>query len=81
MRAMCFRGVGQVVLAADDVADLHLLVIDDDHEVVQRHAIGPDDDEVPEQALSKTTSPRMRSSKRIVSGGTRKRTAGRRPWA
>ena len=47
----------------------------------QRHAIGPDDDEVLGRALSKTTSPRMRSSKRIVSGGTRKRTAGRRPWA
>ena len=42
-------GVGQVVLAADDVADLHRGVIDDDREVVERGAIRPDDDEVATQ--------------------------------
>ena len=43
--------VRDVVLAADDVADLHLLVVDHDHEVVQRRAIGAHDDEVAEQAV------------------------------
>ena len=38
--------VRQVVLAADDVADLHRGVVDDDREVVERRAVGADDDEV-----------------------------------
>ena len=40
------RGVGDVVLAADDVADLHVRVVDHDREVVERRTVGPDDDEV-----------------------------------
>ncbi len=43
--------VGQVVLAAEDVADLHRLVVNDDHEVVERHAIGPNDHEVAQQRV------------------------------
>ena len=50
IRAMCF-GVFEVVLAADDVADLHLLVVDHHHEVVERRAIRAHDDEVAEQAV------------------------------
>ena len=38
--------VGEVVLTADDVADLHGRVVDDDGEVVQRRAVRPDDDEI-----------------------------------
>ena len=38
--------VRQVVLAPDDVADLHRGVVDDDREVVQRRAVAADDDEV-----------------------------------
>ena len=38
--------VREVVLAADDVADLHRRVVDDHREVVERRAVGADDDEV-----------------------------------
>ena len=38
--------VREVVLAADHVGDLHRRVVDDDREVVQRGAVGADDDEV-----------------------------------
>ena len=31
--------------------DLHLLVVDDDHEVVERHPVVADDDEVAEQRV------------------------------
>ena len=40
------RRVGQVVLAADDVADLHRGVVHDHREVVERRAVAADDDEV-----------------------------------
>ena len=38
--------VRQVLLGADDVGDLHLGVVDDAGEVVERRAVGPDDHEV-----------------------------------
>ncbi len=38
--------VGQVVIAADDVGDTHVVVIDDHGEHVGRRAIGAEDDEV-----------------------------------
>ena len=38
--------VRQVVLAADDVADLHVRVVDADREVVERRAVRADDDQV-----------------------------------
>ena len=40
------RRVREVVLAADDVADLHRRVVDDDREVVERRAVAADDHEV-----------------------------------
>ncbi len=40
------RGVREVVLAADHLGDPHLGVVDDDREVVERGAVGADDDEV-----------------------------------
>ena len=40
------RGVREVVLAADDVGDLHRGVVDHDREVVERRPVGTDDDEV-----------------------------------
>ena len=40
------RRVREVVLAADDVADLHRGVVDHDREVVERRAVAADDDEV-----------------------------------
>ena len=45
------RGVAQVILSADDVGDLHRLVVDHDHEVIERHAVGSHDHEVPEQLV------------------------------
>ena len=38
--------VREVVLAADDVGDLHRGVVDDDREVIERRPVGADDDEV-----------------------------------
>ena len=43
------RRVREVVLAADDVGDLHRRVVDDDREVIQRAAVAADDDEVAAQ--------------------------------
>ena len=45
------RRVRQVILAADDVGDLHRLVVDHDHEVVERHPVAADDHEVAEQRV------------------------------
>ena len=42
------RGVGQVVVAADDVGDLHHGVVDDGREVVRGRAVGAEDDKVVE---------------------------------
>ena len=44
------RGVGQVVVAADDVGDAHHGVVDDGREVVGGCAVGAEDDEVVELA-------------------------------
>ncbi len=43
---MCLGVLREVVLAADDVADPHRRVVDDDREVVERRPVGADDDEV-----------------------------------
>ena len=40
--------VGQVVVAADDVGDAHVVVVDDDREHVGRRAVGAQEDEVVE---------------------------------
>ena len=40
------RGVRDVVVAADDVGDAHVDVVDDDRQVVGRVAVGPQHDEV-----------------------------------
>ncbi len=45
------RGVGEVVLAAHDVRDPHVGVVDGDREVVERRAIGAGDHEVVEQPV------------------------------
>ena len=42
------RGVGQVVVAADDVGDLHHGVVDDGREVVRGRAVRAEDDKVVE---------------------------------
>ena len=42
------RGVGQVVVAANDMGDLHHGVVDDGSEVVRGRAIGAEDDKVVE---------------------------------
>ena len=41
--------VGEVVLTADDVGDIHGHVIDHDHEVIQRRAVRASDDEIAAQ--------------------------------
>jgi hypothetical protein len=43
------RRVREMVLAPDHVADAHRRIVDDDREVVERRAVGPDDDEVAAQ--------------------------------
>ena len=43
--------VRQVLLGADDVRDLHLMIVDDDGEVVRRQPVGADQDEVAERLL------------------------------
>ena len=42
------RGVVDVIVAADDVGDVHVHVVDDDREVVGRRAVGALDDEIVE---------------------------------
>ena len=42
------RGVGQVVVAADDMGDLHHGVVDDGREVVRGRVIGAEDHKVVE---------------------------------
>ena len=42
------RAVGEVVVAADDVRDVHVVVVDDDGEHVGRRAVGAQKDEVVE---------------------------------
>ena len=44
------RRVVDVVVAADDVRDAHVEVVDDDAEVVGRHAVGAQDHEIVELA-------------------------------
>ena len=42
------RGIGQVIDAADDMRHLHVVIVDDDGEIVGRVAVGAQDDEVVE---------------------------------
>ena len=59
--------VRDVVLAADDVGDLHRGVVDDDREVVERRAVGADDDEVAAEVGRRRSRPgrgRCRRSRR-----------------
>ena len=42
------RGIGQMVVAANDVGDLHHGVVDDGRKVIRRRAIGAEDDKVVE---------------------------------
>ena len=41
-----FRGVGNVVFAADDMADFHFRIVDDDGEMVQKLTVGFSNHEV-----------------------------------
>ena len=41
-------GVGQVIVATNDVGDTHIVVVDDDRQIVGRRPVAPDDDEVVE---------------------------------
>ena len=45
------RRVRQVVLAADDIGDLHGLVVNDNRKVVERHPVVADDHEIAEQRV------------------------------
>ena len=42
------RGVGEVIVAADDVGDVHVVVVDDDGEHVGRRAVGAQQHEIVE---------------------------------
>ena len=48
---MCLGVLREVVLAADDVADLHRRIVDDDREVVERRAVAADDHEVAAEGI------------------------------
>jgi hypothetical protein len=45
------RRVVDVLVAAEHVRDVHVPVVDDDREVVGRHAVGAHDDEVVDLAV------------------------------
>jgi hypothetical protein len=51
------RRVVDVVVAADDVRDAHVPVIDDDAEIVGRRAVGARDDQVVEFAVGDLDAP------------------------
>ena len=40
------RRIGEVIDTADDVGDAHIVIIDDDGEIIGRVAIGSEDDEI-----------------------------------
>ena len=68
--------VGEVVVAADDVGDPHLGVVDRDGEVVEDAAVAAGDHEVVVARFGKETGPRIRSSTTVSpASGTRSRTA------
>ena len=50
-------GVGEMVLPADHVADLHGVVVGDDGEVVGGDAVGADDDEIADRLALKGHRP------------------------
>ena len=74
--------VGEVVLAPDDVAHLHRRVVHDHGEVVERRAVGADDDEVAAEGGGVDLDV---AADEVVEGDharrTRKRMAPRRPSA
>ncbi len=49
--------VVEVIVAADDVADRHVMVVDDDGEVVSRRAVGAQDDEIIELLIGDRDAP------------------------
>ena len=56
--------VRQMLLGADDMRDLHVVIVDDDGEVVRRQTIGADEDEVAERFAL----PRHLAADQIVDG-------------
>ncbi len=51
------RGVREMIVAADDVRDAHLRVVDDDTEVVGRGAVGAQNDEIVELGVLEDDGP------------------------
>ena len=75
------RCVAQVVLATDDVGDRHRLVVDHHDEVVERHPVAAHDHEVAQQGVVELDLAADQVVEADRSGGTFKRSAGRRPSA
>ena len=50
-------GVGQMIVAADDMGHAHVVVVDDDRQLVGRRAVGAQQDEVVEVLVCQTTRP------------------------
>ena len=70
------RGVGQMVVAADDVGHAHVVVVDDDGEHVGRRAVGAQQHEVVEVlVLAQATRP-CTSSSTTVSPSLRRLAGG-----
>ena len=42
------RGIGQVIVAADDMGDAHVVVVDHDRQIIGRRAVAAQDDEIVE---------------------------------
>ena len=51
------RRVGEVVLAANDVGDPHVGIVDDDGEVIERRAVGAQDHQVATQGVTVNLDP------------------------
>ena len=80
------EGVGEMVVAADDVGDRHVVIVDDDGEVVGRRAVGAQDDEVVEllvrhrdRALDAVVDDGLALARRLEAGSPARRSGGTSP--
>jgi hypothetical protein len=74
------RGVGEVIVAADDVGDAHVVIVDHDGEHVGRRAVGAQQHEIVEDRFCQTTRPCTWSSTTVSpSSGAFRRMTGLAP--
>jgi hypothetical protein len=70
------RGVGEMIVAANDMRDAHVVIVDDDGEHVGRRAVGAQQHEVVEILVRQVTRPCTLSSTTVspVCGALRRMT-------